>query len=434
MGNVKFDRSILVSGAASFGLKAGGMVLGLATSIILARSLGVAGFGEYSFIFALVTLVALPSQIGLPVLIVRETALAHQENKTGRILAIWRWAGKVVVTTSFVCAALLLLVFWIASPTNYSLKSLLWSLPLLPLIAIGNVRGAALRGLGNVIIGQLPEVLLRPLFFLLCLGVFVLFANQTVPMSPARALQIQALGSAVAFGIGLYFLWHLSPKEKLSNVPTLAATERNSFLVSSAVLGLAAGLQMLNAVTDLLMLGILSTPETVGIYKAAVNISGVLAFGSLSLIAVIMPRIARLYSEKSTVKLQSLLQQSARMMLLFTCSGALVLFTAGELIFQMLYGDGFANAAFYAKILSIGHVIIAFFGPLAATLNMTGFEKLTIRCSGAGFAVNVLLNLLLIPQYGATGAALATLCSTITWNILMFAALKKTTSLRSTAL
>ena len=50
---------------------------------------------------------------------------------------------------------------------------------------------------------------------------------------------------------------------------------------------------------------------------------------------------------------------------------------------------------------------------------MTGHERDTATGVGIAAAVNVTLNVLLIPLWGIEGAAIATAISLMTWNILL---------------
>jgi O-antigen/teichoic acid export membrane protein len=59
---------ILRGGAGSALLKAGHKALLLATAVLLARVLGVESYGVYSWALAVVTLLAVPANLGLPTL------------------------------------------------------------------------------------------------------------------------------------------------------------------------------------------------------------------------------------------------------------------------------------------------------------------------------------------------------------------------------
>ena len=80
---------------------------------------------------------------------------------------------------------------------------------LLPLLSLGSIRAAALRGLHFVILGQLPDTLLRNL--LLCIGVFIFYVLK-VPLTPYMGMLIHVIAAAISYIVGFVFL-----KRKLLN-------------------------------------------------------------------------------------------------------------------------------------------------------------------------------------------------------------------------
>ena len=85
---------------------------------------------------------------------------------------------------------------------------------------------------------------------------------------------------------------------------------------------------------------------------------------------------------------------------------------SGELV-NLLYGVGYARAAALIPILMIAFVSICF-GSLAGY--MAPILRLNWRLalySGAGAIANVVLNLVLIPRYGAFGSAWATVITEV---------------------
>ena len=70
-------------------------------------------------------------------------------------------------------------------------------------------------------------------------------------------------------------------------------------------------------------------------------------------------------------------------------------------------------------------------GPVALLLNMTGYERYTMRGVGVSTILNILFNALLIPHYGMVGAAFATAITMIGWNILLLYFVKTKLNLNS---
>jgi O-antigen/teichoic acid export membrane protein len=82
-----------------------------------------------------------------------------------------------------------------------------------------------------------------------------------------------------------------------------------------------------------------------------------------------------------------------------------------------LFGQEFVAGTESLRILCIGQIINASTGSVGLILNMTGHEKYNVMSLSLGTGINLLLNLLLVPQFGLIGAAIAAATSMIVWNL-----------------
>jgi O-antigen/teichoic acid export membrane protein len=65
---------------------------------------------------------------------------------------------------------------------------------------------------------------------------------------------------------------------------------------------------------------------------------------------------------------------------------------------------------------------------------MTGHERSAVLIFAGGLAVSLILNLLLIPSWGAVGAAVASSAGTATWNVAMLAYVRLRVGIDASAL
>src|SRR5690606_18688278 len=115
-----------------------------------------------------------------------------------------------------------------------------WGLVLVPLIALGNLRGAALRGLRHVVQGQLPEFILRPAFLVvLVLGAH--FGLSARALTALDAMMLHAFASLAAFIIGAFLLLRARPVE--ARAETRTATRPSVWLAAALPLGMIGGMQ-----------------------------------------------------------------------------------------------------------------------------------------------------------------------------------------------
>ena len=149
-------------GVGSIGLKVANMVLGLALSIVLARSLEPSGYGIYAAAMAVVALLGVPAQLGLQNLLVREVAAYELREEWPLLRGLLHFGFLVVIgTTVVVLAGAGIFAFGYGSRFDQEeVTTMLWGLTLLPFLALGGLRGAALRGLRRVTQGRFRNFLL----------------------------------------------------------------------------------------------------------------------------------------------------------------------------------------------------------------------------------------------------------------------------------
>jgi O-antigen/teichoic acid export membrane protein len=459
---------LLRGGAGSLAIKLGSVGLQFAVTVELARTLGPDGYGVYALVLAIVTVLAVPTQLGLPQLVIRETARAQADAQWGRLRGLWRWSALVVWASSGAVALLGLAAIWTfqAHISRTILYTLIAGFALVPLIALGNLRGAALRGLRHVVAGLLPEQILRPgLLLLLLFAAVALLPSQ--PVTPLVAMALHALAAALAFAIGaallallrprplahrpqleyplvfialvLYPIQPLTPAELILHILAFAAGATliyilrqrprtqppqpeyamRSWWVSIVPLALTAGVGVINAQADILVLGLFRPADDVGVYKVAVQAATLIPFGLQAVNLVIMPYIARLHAAGDHRRLQRLVTQSARAILALALPLVLAFVFFGDAILAFAFGPEYARGHNALILMSLGQLVNTGMGSVGVLLNMTGHERDTLRVVAIAAVANVALNFVLIPPFGLVGAATATACTFIMWNLLL---------------
>lgn len=424
---------LLRGGVGSLFIKVIHALLTFLIAVLLARILDPAGYGAYSFVLALLTVLAIPAQFGLPNLVIRETAKAQSEEAWGLMKGVWRWANTIALSLSLsiglIAIVAVLKIGHHFDPVVVSTFGV--GLLLVPLTAIGNLRGAALCGLRNVVQGQLPELALRPAFLALAILSFLLLAP-SAQFTPYLAMAMTACAALFAFIIGTWLLLKNSPPELRQTDIKPVYLHRN-WIASVLPMALIAGMHLINKHTDVLMLGWFLTPEDVGRYAVAAQGAMLVVFGLNAANMVVSPHFARLYVQGDLVRLQRLVTVSARAIFAVALPTVLLLVFAGEQLLRIVFGEAYTHASSALAILALGQLVNATMGSVGFLLTMTGHEREVARGVAIAAACNVGLNLFLIPPYGLEGAAIATAVSTALWNVILWRSVSRHLGIRSTA-
>lgn len=310
------------------------------------------------------------------------------------------------------------------------LTTLAWALWLLPLLALGALRGAALRGLRQVLLGQIPELLVKPGLLVGLLGAAYLTKDQAV-FTPSWAMGMNLMAAGVAFVIGAWWLWRRLPKPVKQSRP---AYERGAWARSALPICLTGGMAIINNQAGMILLGLLRTAEEVGVYRTAVVGASLVAFALTAINPVLAPTFSRLYAQGDLTRLQRIVTLSARIMLLASLPIALALIVWGKPLLGAVFGAEFMQGHVALAILCIGQLFNVGMGSVGLLLTMTGHEQDIARGIAVATLVNIILNAMLIPFVGIEGAALANMASMITSNILLAVWVKRKLGIGSTAL
>lgn len=417
--------------AGTFVLTATFAGLSFIISILLARWMGVEGYGTYAYAMAWVTFLITPALCGLDTLIVRQVAVyitpgPHESWSLTR--GILSWAARTVLLAGAVLAtvvaggALLLLR---EAPEQRA--TFLIALLLVPVMALARLRQAILRGFRDVLSGLWPETLVQPLLLLCFLGTAYFLSGRH--LTPPGAMGLNVLATVLAFTTGAFVLRRRLPQQVMEHN---AAREVEFWLRSAGPLLTLSLLHIFYAQIDTLALGAIKGVKAAGIYSMAKWLSGVIGLVVTAVNAVLAPSAASLYKQGNITGLQNTVTRSARALLFLSLPLTVFLMLCGTPILR-LGGAEFERGHIALVLLCIGQLVNAAMGSVGLLLMMTGHEREAAKGIGYGALANGVLSALLIPRWGIEGAAVAASLSLILWNLVLAAMVQKNLHIHSTA-
>lgn len=184
---------------------------------------------------------------------------------------------------------------------------------------------------------------------------------------------------------------------------------------------------MLTLSIDRMMLGYYWDLKTVGIFSAISKITFVMTFFPSIVSSFMMPKVAQAYAEHDFASIRNYYNQSLKTILLSTLPFLIVfiLFPRPLLkLFDSSIADPEHIQAFYI-FLGAYFVSGSLLGPLDLFLNMTDNQRTGQVTIIIGAVVNLVLNWLLIPEMGISGAGIATFISFCLWQGINLIILKK---------
>jgi polysaccharide transporter, PST family len=387
---------IIDSTVWSLGERALVLLLSYATNVVVANHLGVAEFGQLLYAVALVTLFATLVTAGLSGLVTRDLVRHHDERYEilGTVFALRLVAGALSI------AALIAITFAFGTGADTDRV-------LVVIIAIG---------MG----GKVAEVVefwfqsqtrLR----------YISIANITGHVTGSVAKL-----AMVAFGAPLVaFAWAIALEQTLTGLLLLVIyrstvgpfrlwtfrwPRARSYIAQSWPLILSGVANTVNLRVAQVMLGAIVGSAAVGTYAVAATLSEVWYLVPTAVAAAVFPSVVRA-KEASEEHYRRRLQQLYGAFAWGAVAVAVVMTVAAEPLIDLLYDEEFSGAA---DVLVI-HVWTAPFLFMSVIfgrwLIIEGYLITSLVRHGFGASLNIVLNLLLIEQYGPEGSAVAALVS-----------------------
>ena len=163
---------------------------------------------------------------------------------------------------------------------------------------------------------------------------------------------------------------------------------------------------------DQIMIQDMLGSEAVGYYSAAIRLSEVWYFIPTIITTSLFPAIIQASQQNKIIYIKKM--KMLFNILVFSSIVIAVLITLfSNSIIHILYGKEFFNAGIVLSIHIWALVFISLAISSGKFLTAKNMEKKVFYRNMLGLVINLLLNFLLIPKYGITGAAIATLASWI---------------------
>ena len=292
-----------------------------------------------------------------------------------------------------------------------------------PLVVLATVQDGVARAHHWVMLGLVPDFILRPLA-ILTLGLIVLLLG--VRLDATTAMSIALIG--VASGAIVQRIV-LSRRLSRYGAGEMQFELRRWRKVSLPVLMFFAFYLALTNI-DIVMLDYFRKPEEVAVYYAASKTFALVAFVSFAVSTVSASRISEFSAKGQNDRIESYLAQAVRWTFWPSLAGVLLILAIGRPLLS-LFGPHFVEGYPLLFIMAIGLIAQASTGPAETVLNMQNQQTACAQVYALSFAFSIVGCAILIPLLGGHGAALAIAGALILKSVLLFIFVKQRLSLHA---
>ena len=373
------------------------------SQVLMARWLGSHEYGIFVWVWVAAVILGGLSCVGFPSAVVKfipQYLVEKNPNSLRGLIFGSRVASTLVATVIAV----------VGIAAAYGLDgqlSSIYTIPLimaaicLPLLALSDVQNGVARAFNWADLAFSPTYLIRPVLILVFMIVALWFGMQ--------ATAATALAAAILATWFTTIIQTLIMNRRLkSEVPGgPRAISMGTWIVVALPIFLVEGFFALLTNVDIMIVGLYMAPQDVGIYFAAVKTLALVHFVYFAVKAGAAHHFSRYITEGDTARFDAFVRDTVKWTFWPSLMMALFILLTGRILLS-LFGAEFTAGYPLMFILAVGIVARASVGPAESVLTMSGNQNVCASIYGVSLAVNILLNISLIPHYGLYGAAAAT--------------------------
>ncbi len=383
-------------------------------TLLLARWVGSEFLGIYSLANSVRLISEVFGKMGMEIGVMRFVSLLNPDIEKKKIQRLIGSAVKMTMAFSVVIMAGLLV------SSGFIVTHILKGPPLLKIVlmvfaiaipfnAITLVVAFATQGFKRLKYKIFITQFLNPTILLVVMIISFWFISVEVALM-APMLVSSIIGFIVMFAV-------LKKLTGVKNQQLLKAPFDRELLVFSYPLMFVTILLTLMHWMDILMLGAFTNASTVGLYHPAARTAGLLQALLTSFLSIYSPMIAQFHAESDQKNMSGSYKLVSRWLLTFSIPVALIFLVYPQKV-MLLFGAEYLPSANVLIVLTAATFIHAILGAAQSTLSMTGHTRLLLWNAIGAFIINIILNIILIPNYGMIGAAWATLISLFVISLL----------------
>lgn len=386
-----------------------GIAFGAEVAIV--RALSPSAFGTVAVAYTLALVVSRLSLLGVPQGVTRFVSDSNGDKDEQTVAK----HGLLLVTPVAVLASASFFLFparvGALLNSDGATRSLVFFAPFVLAFPLARVAIAVLRAHENTIPAMLSKDLVPRVA-----GLFLFVGLATAGADEFGAVVYWASLPLVSLALAAYYLGRDLGGGVLGGAVDQSSLRKLwSF---SWPLAASSSLIILFSNMDVLMIEYFLTSESVGYYRSVQPLRQVTEFVLSSFVFLYLPLATDYHSAGERDRLVAFYKTSTKWVTILTLPIVLVFVVFADSIISVLYTSTYSPASTVLSVLVGGLFFNVLVGPNGATAKAIGRPRIDLASAGAGFAINLALNIVLIPRYGIVGAAVATVIGYVTFNLV----------------
>ncbi|MBQ6223159.1 MAG: oligosaccharide flippase family protein [Solobacterium sp.] len=371
-----------------------GIVFPLLIYPYISRVLGAEQLGVYDFSHSIYSYVRLVSMLGISIYAVREGSFLREDKE--KIEEFANEVFSINIISTLIGYLLLFVILLSPAMGHYRITTMILCTEVL-FFTVGAMWVFSIYE--DYLYITLRSILVQ------CFSLVLIFLFVKTPADVNKYAAVRMFAHSLSFMIGYFyicrrycrirFVWHMNWKKHLKPI----------LIIFSTTIAVSLYVNF-----DTTAIGLLLNDYQVGLYGMAVRLYIVIKDILTAVVIVLIPRFSILFSEgkkEEASKVLSRVLGILMMLMLPMCMGVFIL--SSEIV-QIIAGAEFAGAAFPLRLMSCAIAFSIYsYTFIQCILIPQKKEKIVFYTTLFSLAVNIVLDLLLIPVWGIAAAAVTTI-------------------------
>lgn len=408
-------KELLSESLIAFFIRSFSALVSFVMNIVIARYLGADESGYFFLALSVITVLSTFCRLGTDNIMLRFISIHKSRDEVDEMQSVVILLLKKVLIFSFIIVPII--VFGSNIISVYIFKkpllqiTMIWTGLSLPFFAGYMLLSYAFQGIKKAAYSVTLQGTILPFLLIIAILIFA-------PSKSSQLSFIYFIISVITLAGG-YICWK---KITLGHVKPYANSRQ--VIAESKPLLVVAMLQQSILWGGQFISGAYVTPASLAQFAIAQRTSLLISFILIAVNLVSAPRFAAYYNANEINKLKKYVKTTTRLLIVISIPLVIIVFVFAPQI-MALFGKGFKSGAILLRILAIGQLISMMSGSVGYLLMMTGHQKEMRNINIINGILALVLFGILIPKYGAIGAAISTSIAIGSQNLMAVRQVKK---------
>jgi O-antigen/teichoic acid export membrane protein len=407
------------------------LAVNMAVQLMIVRYLSKVGYGAFAYALATATLAETIALFGLDRAVARLMPIYLEKRDYRTAFGV---LALSIVAVLGIGAALVALILLSSGTVTRSLISDHRAVQLLIIL----IALAPIQALEDLLVGTFgvlakPRVMFVRTYvlapsFRLAVGILLIITQSSV--------YFLAVGYVVSAGAGLVIsfmlLFRILRAEGLLehlNLRSIRLPIRETFAFTLPLLSTDL-VNVLLFSSDALLLGHFRGSVAVASFRVIVPLASLNMVPASVFTLLYVPLASRFFAREDHAGINAVYSRTSLWVAIICFPVFAFSFSGAGALTVGLYGSRYATSAVFLSLLAVGYYVQAALGFSGLTLMVFGRVRVITLLNVAAMVVNVAINLVLIPVYGALGAAIGTCVTLVVYNAVKQVLLRLSTGVR----